>query len=425
MANEKHGKGTPCWVGRGDNGCWFARVSVPGEGRKRYKLCTPAGRYLTDREGDAELAAKMTADLSDAIRTRAYEQEQARLNARLTVKAFGELWTSGDLYRRHGEVRKLKIKKSAKDDMFRLKAHVYPHIGHLAVADVTELDVERSLAKAAQKAAAKLGRPWRQATKFQVYEVMRRLFDLSIKPGRLRADNPVSSDLRPGKDAPKLFCFLYPTELVALLGCTKIPLGRRMHYALANYTGLRKGSLAALTWGSVDFEHGTITSLESKTELPQIFAQADPAIPGLRSLMVVLKRWHELQGAPPAHEVIVRDHGCKPRREAQTLRADLKAAGVTRELLFSKARNVEPLRFHDTRATFVTWARRAGKGRGWISDRTGHLDDAQMDRYDRQARSLADLDYAPFPDIATAVPELANDLANVTRLDAHRRGEAG
>jgi len=425
MANERHGKGTASWVGRGDKGCWFARVSVPGEGRKRYKLSTPEGRPLTDREADAELAAEMTAQISEAIRTRVYEQEQARLSARLTVEQFGTLWTSGELYRTHGEVRKLKIKKSVKDDKHRLRAHVYPYIGNLAVADVTEMDVERALAKAALAAAKKLGRPWRQASKFQVYEIMRRLFDLSIKPGRLRADNPVSSDLRPGKDAPKLFSFLYPGELVALLGCKAVPIGRRVHYALATYTGLRKGSLAALTWASIDFEHGTITSLLSKTGLPQIFAQADPAIPGLKSLMVVLKRWHELQGCPEKHEPIVRDLGCRARREATALREDLKAASVTRELLFSTAANVEPLRFHDMRATFVTWARRAGKGRGWISDRTGHLDDAQMDRYDRQARSLADLDYAPFPDIGSAVPELANDLANVTRLNAQRHGSAG
>ena len=31
-------------------------------------------------------------------------------------------------------------------------------------------------------------------------------------------------------------------ELLALLSCTEIPLGRRVHYALAVYTGLRKAS---------------------------------------------------------------------------------------------------------------------------------------------------------------------------------------
>lgn len=425
MANEREAKGNAEWVGRGASACWHARISIPGEGRKRFKLSTPTGRPLNDREADAELAREMAAELSESIRSRVFEREKHRLSARLTVKEFGELWTSGELYKRHGEVRKLKIKKSVKDDRFRLNAYVYPFLGNTAVADVTELDVERALAKAAAKAEAKLGRPWRQASKFQVYEIMRRLFDLAIKPGRLRADNPVSSDLRPGKDAPKLFCFLYPSELVALLGSTKVPLARRVHYALASYTGLRKGSLAALTWGSLDFEHNTITSLVSKTGLPQIFAQADPEIPGLRSLMVVLKRYHEHLGCPGAHVPIVSDLGCRRGREAAALRDDLRAAGITRELLFSTAPNVEALRFHDQRAGLVTWARRAGKGWGWISDRTGHLTPNMMDRYDRGARTLADLQYTPFPDISTAVPELATDLANVTRIDAARRGTAG
>ena len=85
------------------------------------------------------------------------------------------------------------------------------------------------------------------------------------------------------------------------------------------------------------------------------------------------------------------------------------------------AGNVERLRFHDARATFVSWARRAGHGWGWISDRTGHLTPAMMARYDRGAHTLADLKYQPFPDLAKAVPELSDDAANVVRLAAFRR----
>jgi hypothetical protein len=35
------------------------------------------------------------------------------------------------------------------------------------------------------------------------------IIDLAIKPGRLRADNPVSVDLKPRKDTSKLFSFPY------------------------------------------------------------------------------------------------------------------------------------------------------------------------------------------------------------------------
>jgi hypothetical protein len=101
------------------------------------------------------------------------------------------------------------------------------------------------------------------------------------------------------------------------------------------------------------------------------------------------------------------DYDCK--RLATALRDDLKAVGVSRALLYEEdASNVEPLRFHDLRSTFCTWARRAGKSDAWISERTGHeLSGDRISRYDRGATTLEDLAYAPFPDIADALPELA------------------
>jgi hypothetical protein len=77
------------------------------------------------------------------------------------------------------------------------------------------------------------------------------------------------------------------------------------------------------------------------------------------------------------------------------------------------------------RATFVTWARRAGKGTGWIADRTGHLTEEVMRRYERGARMLADLKYQPFPDLSEALPELSKDMSNVARLGDFRRGHNG
>jgi hypothetical protein len=81
---------------------------------------------------------------------------------------------------------------------------------------------------------------------------------------------------------------------------------------------------------------------------------------------------------------------------------------ATRALLFEEeAPNVEGLRFHDLRSTFCTWARRAGRSDVWISERTGHeLSGDMINRYDRGATTLEDLAYAPFPDIARALPEL-------------------
>jgi hypothetical protein len=127
--------------------------------------------------------------------------------------------------------------------------------------------------------------------------------------------------------------------------------------------------------------------------------------------MALLKMWRAYERNPGNDEPIVTDAdvGYDRKRLATALRDDLKAVGVTRGLLFEDdAPNVEPLRFHDLRSTFCTWARRAGKSDAWISERTGHeLSGDMINRYDRGATTLEDLAYGPFPAIARALPELA------------------
>lgn len=404
------GTGSPTWR----NAHWWVRVSLPDGSRLRYKLCR-----LDDACTCATMSEAMRLERCSAVSERKRADVQRELAAlekadrerRLTVQQFGEAWTDGTLYERFGDINGLKVKKSAKTDAHRLKAYVYPEIGAKAVADVTEHDIEHVMREAEKKAKQKLGRPWRKASRFQLYQVLRRLFDLAIRPGRLRADSPVSDYLRPGHDDPKLFGFLYPSELLALLACSKVPLERRVLYALAVYTGLRKGSLYALTWPGVDFTHGTLTSLSSKTGLPQLFE-----IP--EALVNLLAAWHAHRRQPKSGAVV------RPTvptdREAESLRDDLELAGVERWTDAARSPNVEPLRFHDLRATFVTWAMREGRGDGWISDRTGHLTPEMRSRYARAARMLSDLNYAPFPNLADAIPEFATLPANVVRFSRSR-----
>jgi integrase len=147
-----------------------------------------------------------------------------------------------------------------------------------------------------------------------------------------------------------------------------------------------------------------LLSRVSKTGIAQMFE-----IPA--GLQWVLRAWRAHLGKPAASTLVVQKLKIERGKggEAEALRADLLAAGVTRAVLFPEvdakpvagkataAQNVEPLRFHDLRATFVTWAKRAGKGDGWISDRTGHLTPEMIDRYSRAARTLADLKMEPFP----------------------------
>jgi len=410
------GTGTAEWR----NGHWWVKVSLPDNTRPRYRLCLD-GACTCETMSDAmkeERCKAISERKRGEVKAEIVTQEKARKEKRLTVQKFGEQWTSGELFQLHGEVSGLREKASAKDDAYRLARYVYPVLGSMPVADVTETDIETVMREAQSRAKKLKGKTkLRPASRFQLYQCMRRLFDLAVRPGRLRESSPVPSYLRPNRGKPKLFGFLYPSEVLALLKCRKVPLGRRVLYALAVYTGLRKGSLFALTWGGVDFENGTLRSLKSKTGLPQLFE-----IP--ESLCTLLARWFEQCGRPSKKALVVNGVDVRAEREAEALRDDLKEAGIEREDLVGEttADNVERLRFHDLRATFVTWAMRAGKGDGWISDRTGHLTPEMRARYARAARVLADLKYEPFPSLDGAVPELWELPDNVRSIMTARRG---
>lgn len=425
------GKGSVEWVGRRDKGRYCARISpAPGEPRERFKLTRRDGTPLDDRERDRTLAEKLTADISRRIRAGAAEKHRQERSKRMTVQELGEAWTSGELYKEHGEVNRLRPLKSAHKQANRLKAHVYPVIGSHPVEVVTEADIKMVMRKAAERSAKRRGKPWRGMTAINLYNALHRMFELAIEPCRLRDDNPVSKRFKPGKGDPKLFGYLFPEEVLSLLACSGVPIARRVLYAVAVYTGLRRSSLYALDWRGVDFHHRTLTSLKSKTGLPQMFEIG-------HGLVELLERWHIVRGRPRRGPIVpVAELGrvevvwsrnedgtgdtSKMRvygRESDGLRADLRAAGVDRAMLFERdSDKIEPIRFHDLRSTFCTWALRAGRGDGWISDRTGHMSQSMIRRYQRQARVLADLRYEPFPDVSEAVPELRDVSDNVRRL---------
>lgn len=414
-------------------------AKITGAGGRRFKeemLDDDGGFLFIDRKKDEDAARRWAAQFSTAVRSVDALPDRARFET--TVRMFGEEWTSGKLLLKHGKVKRLKVKKSVSDDVRRLEQHVYPYIGSLPVAAVTEQHVEQAFAKAWAAFEKRYRYQPSSGTRRQVYMVTHRLFDLAIRPGRLRKDNPVDIGLLPEPDPEKIYSYLYPSELLLLLKCVDIPIERRVYYAIATYTGLRKGSILVASkrkrgevneddelikrylWSSIDLEHSTVLSLINKNNRPQLFDQVDDTLTGLGSLIELLRRWREYSGWPPDSAPVIETLHCRRRQEAATLRQDLLIAGVTRGVLFSNTDEIQALRFHDLRATFVTWAKRAGKHDGWIKHRTGHITDAIMERYNRAASNVSELRMkpGPFPDISLAIPELVD--VNVTRLKRRR-----
>lgn len=374
-----------------NNGRWIARITHPDGKRPRYEL----GKVGEMTEARAnEIAAAM----SERVRKgeHVHHGKDARTRgasspASATVASFGKSWESGALYEQHGAVNRLKPGQLAASIRSKLKTYVYPVLGPLPVAAITEQDVDRVMAQIPREKSSN--------TRSSVYGIVRRLFDIAIMPGRLRKDSPVTRYQRPPRAPQKLFPYLFPDELLSVLRCQEIPLGRRVLYTLAVYLGFRRSSLWALRWSGVDFEHGAILSKVSKTGLAQ-YLQLQPTLLGM------LRRWYEHSGKPAPDARIVRETKIGLSHLPEALRADLRAAGVTRAGLFDHGGAVNHVRFHDLRATFATWAKRAGWTEGQITDYTGHLAPATLERYLRAARTLADLRIEPFPPLAAAIPEL-------------------
>jgi hypothetical protein len=81
--------------------------------------------------------------------------------------------------------------------------------------------------------------------------------------------------------------------------------------------------------------------------------------------------------------------------------------GVDRPKLFERSEHRIPLRAHDLRASFVTLALANGKTETWVTTRTGHTTSAMLNRYRRDAESIAELNLGWFAPLHDAVPELA------------------
>lgn len=398
MATEKNT--TPLTKLRGR---WVARPRVSATYRPQVDV-GPATMTV------ARAQATYDAMVEQGLLTRMLEQHEAKKRGKVetpererTVRYVAKLWTSGEMLRTHGKVNGLRAKASSKTDVGRFESHVLGHIGDRDVASITPEDVSTILAKMPAKLSS--------GTRRQVLALLSMFFRLCEYPMRLRPENsnPVRKWMVPAKDDQRLTSYLYPSEFAALASCDAVPLSRRVYYAFATYTGLRKGSLLSITWRDIDFANGVIVVLKNKTGRPQAFSLDV-------GLCELLLRWQRHTGGQPA-DTVMATLELVADMEASVFRGDLRTAGVTRDVLHRDDPAVQPIRFHDLRATFATWAKRDNRTDGWIQDRTGHVTKEMLDHYTRSATSLADIKQKPFPDLLPLFADLGRSMdAEATAL---------
>ncbi len=227
---------------------------------------------------------------------------------------------------------------------------------------------------------------------------------------------PLARRYEPSEYAPS---YLYPSEFAALAACDVVPLERRWLYAVVVYTYARFGELAALECEDIDVAHDDIhihRAVNGKTGAvhePKTAAgnRHVPIEPALKALLLALMQARGGTGrlfpTMPAQ-----------RDAAKDLRADLVAAGVTRDAIYADDATRKNLTFHDLRATGVTWCVVRGDDGVKIQRRAGHEGFDTTLGYIREAESRR----AGFGSVFPQLPEglwspLATGLATVEPID--------
>lgn len=221
---------------------------------------------------------------------------------------------------------------------------------------------------------------------------------------RVRADDFTDRVEGPDRGTPKLKAYLMPAEVETLLACDEVPQRYRRVYALAAYTGLRRGELAALRSGDVHLDAGTIAVHRA---LDRAGEEGAPKTAASRRRVPIEA------SARPLVDRLCRDAGpggrlldVPPQQKlAKKLRDHLKVAGVRRADLFADDAGRKPVGFHDLRATCATWMALRGDDPLKIQRRMGHRSLETTQIYIREAEVIAasGVPVEPFPPLPPAV----------------------
>jgi len=216
---------------------------------------------------------------------------------------------------------------------------------------------------------------------------------------RCRADD-VSAGVRgPDRGDEVGHQWLYPSELLRFASCEEVPLKWRRCVSLAVYLCLRDGELRALQCRDADTEHKALRVTKAfdwrNDCVKATKGRRSRTLPIEPALVRLLNELKDEGGSDDATLVEMPSH----RDMSRGLRRWLKRAGVTRHELHERTPTTRPIRFHDLRATGITWMAVRGDDPLKIQHRAGHEQFETTLRYIRSAEALRDGFGEQFPEL--------------------------
>ena len=316
------------------NGAWVNRPTPYGIGEE-----AEAQRYFERRTANATAARDATT------------RGGAAPGVPVQVRTFAESWLK--------ERRALGVRSVADDDS-RMKRHILPELGDLAVDEVQSRHIRALVLKLRTKTLRK-DEKLAPRTVHNVYGLLATMFRDAVADG-LIATTPCV--LRRGvlpkkldKDPSWRPTAIYTRgEVEQLISDRRIPEDRRVLYALKGLAGLRHGEAASLRWRQYDRTLeplGGLSLEHTKTDVPRRV----PVHPTLARVLAEWKLagWERTYGRPPSDGDLV-----VPTRNGteRTSQEAPKALRLDLEVLELRDR-----RGHDLRRTFITLAQVDGARR--------------------------------------------------------------
>lgn len=376
-----------------------ARITVKDDLGRTHRPWLPLDPRFTDERAKA-IAAKISVEAQG----KPWNPERAK-----RVQLVGSSPTVEDYVQKVWFPSRIDKIKSLRSDRSRWRLHLSPLIGHLRMHEVTSehlrLVVEELDDKAANNAGID-GRDFGEKTAVNCWAVVTAMFRDAFaskrKDLRILPSNPALGVLPPdGPDSIEKQ-WLFPDELRQLLTCADVPLWRRRMYAVCVYLFCRPGEVLALLWGSgVDLQHGMVRINRAynseKKRFNEYTKTGDTRHFALEAILLpLLEVMHREAGA--GSTLLFPTTG----NLARALREDLWKAGVRREALHVKRKGARMMRFHDLRATGITYMALRGDSDNHVRDRAGHTDFKTTLEYIRRGQHAAG---ARMGDPFAALPE--------------------
>ena len=376
---------------------WHVRLSLPGNKRSPWIALDPAIEHGT-------CCDVKTPKCEHRLQAEAGALEVARAGAvPVNVETMGEYAERWCAWRESSGFG------CADDDRGILQRHVLPYIGTLDVRIIARDDLKRLVSELDDKARrgysadGKGGtRSFGWKTAINAWVVVRALFRDARGAKRVdlcvREDNPADGVAGPDTGTKKAKVYVWPNEFLELVSCEKVPRRWRRLFALAVYTYMRAGELAALEWSDVDLTHGIIhvhRSLDDRRRGEISSTKSDTArrIPIEPALMPLLLAMHQ-EARGKGRVMRMPGDGASAK-----LRSCLRRAGVTRADLFVSDATRKAMTFHDLRATGITWCAVRGDDGLKIKQRAGHAAFSTTELYLREAENLSHGFGTPFPEL--------------------------